>query len=181
MSKMQRFVEFWGGIWEQNEPMPNMPWMEEVKAELGERANLVSEFAITDENMKKEVTKRKNWTAPGIDGIQNLKFEPAQKALRKSLTDLYVDTTMIPEWWPSRRTALLPKTKNLSDEKNYRPITYLTTSDLDGPGAEIHKRTHCSEQNMGRRTTGSYRRRIGHSRSAHHRQVYHVGGQAVSF
>ena len=53
MSEMQRFVEFWGGIWEQNEPTPNMPWMEEVKAEVGERANLVSEFAITDENMKK--------------------------------------------------------------------------------------------------------------------------------
>ena len=44
MPEMQRFVEFFlggegeggggGGIWEQNEPTPNMPWMEEVKAEL---------------------------------------------------------------------------------------------------------------------------------------------------
>ena len=42
MPEMQRFVEFWGGIWEQNEPMPNMLWMEEMKAELGERANLLS-------------------------------------------------------------------------------------------------------------------------------------------
>ena len=33
MPKMQRFVEFWGGIWEQNEPMPNVLFMEEVKAE----------------------------------------------------------------------------------------------------------------------------------------------------
>ena len=33
MPKLQRFVEFWGGIWEQNEPMPNMSFMEEVKAE----------------------------------------------------------------------------------------------------------------------------------------------------
>ena len=46
-------------------------WMEEVKAELGEPANLVSEFAITDENMKKKIAKRENWAAPGIDGIQN--------------------------------------------------------------------------------------------------------------
>ena len=30
-----------------------MPWMEELKAELGERANLVSEFSIIDDNMKK--------------------------------------------------------------------------------------------------------------------------------
>ena len=35
---------------------------------------------------------------------------------------------MIPEWWSSGRTVLLPKTKNLSDEKNYRPITCLNTS-----------------------------------------------------
>ena len=35
---------------------------------------------------------------------------------------------MILEWWPSGRTVLLPKTKNLSDEKNYRPITWLNTS-----------------------------------------------------
>ena len=71
MPEMQRFVEFGGGIWEQNEPTLNMPWMEEVKAELGEPANLVSEFAITDENMKKKIAKRENWAAPGIDGIQN--------------------------------------------------------------------------------------------------------------
>ena len=46
-------------------------WMEEVKDELGETANLVSEFAITDENIKKESAKRKIWRALGIDGIQN--------------------------------------------------------------------------------------------------------------
>ena len=47
-----------------------MPWMEEMKAGLGKRASIVSEFAITDENIKKEIAKRKNWIAPGIDGIQ---------------------------------------------------------------------------------------------------------------
>ena len=57
MTEMQRFVEFWGSIWEQIESTPNMPWMEEVKAELGKRANLMIEFAITDKNMKKEITK----------------------------------------------------------------------------------------------------------------------------
>ena len=42
MSKMERFVEFWGGIWEQNEQNPIMLWMEEVKVEVGKIANLVS-------------------------------------------------------------------------------------------------------------------------------------------
>ena len=55
-------------------------------------------------------------------------MESTQKALRKAFTDLYLDTAMIPEWWLSGRTVLLPKMKNLSNERNYRPITYLNTS-----------------------------------------------------
>ena len=35
---------------------------------------------------------------------------------------------MILEWWLSGRTVPLPKTKNISDEKNYHPITYLNPS-----------------------------------------------------
>ena len=114
----------------QNERLPNMRWMEQEKTELGERANLVREFVITNENMK-EIAKQKNWTALGIYGIQNFwrkKFESVQKALRKEFTDLYVDTTMIPEWWSSRRTVPPPKIINLRDKKNYRPITCLSTS-----------------------------------------------------
>ena len=48
-----------------------MPWMEEVKAEMNEKASIVSEFGITEEKLRKETSKRKNWTAPGVDGIQN--------------------------------------------------------------------------------------------------------------
>ena len=131
ISEMETFVEFWGGIWEQNETTPNMPRTEEVKAELNEKANIVSEIGITEEKLRKKTSKRKNWTAPGVDGIQNFwwkKFIPAQKALAKVFTMLHEDTVMILEWWPSGKTALLPKTKNLGDEKNYRPITCLNTS-----------------------------------------------------
>ena len=53
MPEMEKFVEFWGGIWEQNEPTPNMPWMEEVKSELSEKANIVSQFEITEEKLRK--------------------------------------------------------------------------------------------------------------------------------
>ena len=54
MPEMEKFVEFWGGIWEQNEPTPNMPWIEEVKAELSEKANIVSQFEITEKKHQKE-------------------------------------------------------------------------------------------------------------------------------
>ena len=131
MPAMEKFVEFWGGIWEQDEATPNMPWMEEVKAELNEKVKIVGQFEITEERLKRETTKRKNWTAPGIDGIQNYwwkKFTAAQKALAKAFTNLQEDTRQIPEWWPSGRTVLLLKTKNLGNEKNYRPITCLNTA-----------------------------------------------------
>ena len=54
---MEKIVEFWGGIWEQNEPTPNMPWIEEVKAELKEKANIVSECEITEEKLRKKTSK----------------------------------------------------------------------------------------------------------------------------
>ena len=35
---------------------------------------------------------------------------------------------LMPVWWSSGRTLLLPKTKDLIDKKNYHPITCLNTS-----------------------------------------------------
>ena len=99
-----------------------MPWMEEVKRLLSENVTVVNEFNINSEGLKKEISKRKSWTAPGIDGIQNFwwkKLVTAQKALLKVFETIKLDNNMIPVWWPTGRTVLLPKTKDLSDEKNY--------------------------------------------------------------
>ena len=68
---------------------------------------------------------------PGIDGIQNLwwkKFEAAQEALTKVFIGVKKDNNLIPTWLPSGRTVLLPKTNDLTDEKNLRAITCLNTS-----------------------------------------------------
>ena len=35
---------------------------------------------------------------------------------------------MMPTWWPTGRAVVLSKTKDLNDEKNYQPITWLSTS-----------------------------------------------------
>ena len=39
MPGMEKFVEFWGGIWEREERTPNMPWMEEIRRQLNEKVN----------------------------------------------------------------------------------------------------------------------------------------------
>ena len=99
MSEMGKFVEFWGNIWEREERTPNMPWMEETRRQLNEKVNQVNEFNITFEKVKKEEAKRKVWTAPDIDGIQNYWWEnlgPVQKALTKSSTKIKEDNSNIP-------------------------------------------------------------------------------------
>ena len=44
--EMEKFVEYWGGIWERKERTPNMPWMEEMKRQLSEKVKIVQEFDI---------------------------------------------------------------------------------------------------------------------------------------
>ena len=67
---MEKFVEFWGGIWEDEKKTLEQPWMKVVEQTWKEKVQDVKEFVITREDMAK-VKRRKNWSAPGIDGIQN--------------------------------------------------------------------------------------------------------------
>ena len=48
-----------------------MPWMEEIKILLVEKLIVINEFDIDTEKLTKEINKRKSWTAPEIDGVQN--------------------------------------------------------------------------------------------------------------
>lgn len=56
------------------------------------------------------------------------KCKPTKRALASTYQRLKEDNIIIPVQLPTRRTVLLPKTKYLSNEKNYRPITCLNTS-----------------------------------------------------
>ena len=105
-----------------------VPWIEEAREAL--KAN-VEQFTIKEEVLSSTAKKRKYWTSPGIDGIQNYwwkKFKSAQRALVRAYDTIKKDSNMIPQWWPVGRTVLLPKSKELGDEKNYRAITCLNTS-----------------------------------------------------
>ena len=105
--------------------------MESVSKQIREKITRVKKFNITVGTLEKETKKRKNWTAPGIDGIQNFwlkKLKPARTELRRAFEQVKDKSNLIPVWWPSGRTVLLQKAKDLTDEKNYRPITRLNTS-----------------------------------------------------
>ena len=105
--------------------------MEEVKTLLCEKVTVTDEFDIDTKKLTKEINKRKIWTAPGFDGVQNFwwkKLVAAQKALLSAFKRIISDSSMIPRWQPTGRTVLLAKAKDLSDEKNYQPITCLNIS-----------------------------------------------------
>ena len=55
--------------------------------EMRDRVQVVNEFTTTKDNVAIEIRKRKNWTAPGIDGIQNYWWKKLQ-AIQSALTRL---------------------------------------------------------------------------------------------
>ena len=68
---IEKFTEFWGGIWEDDEKTEQQPWMEKVKQKIREKIHTVTEFKVSESDIEKVIKKRKNWTAPGIDEIEN--------------------------------------------------------------------------------------------------------------
>ena len=63
--------------------------MESVREKIRNKITSVKKFNITVEAIEKETKKRRNGTAPGIDGIQNLlwkKLKPARRELKSSKT-----------------------------------------------------------------------------------------------
>ena len=85
---IDQFAAFWGGLWETDKVTPSLPWMEEVAGKLKRMSIEVKEFDLTEEKLTEIIKKRKNWSSPGIDGIQNYwwkKFKPAQQALCRAL------------------------------------------------------------------------------------------------
>ena len=74
--------------------------------------------------------KSSNWKAPGNDGIANFWLKNLS-SVHEDLTIAYDDILKNPEkqpdWLTEGLTYLLPKTEEMNNPKNYRPITCLPT------------------------------------------------------
>ena len=46
--------------------------MEEMPQELKEKITSVKEFDITENRLNSKLNKNENWTAPGVNGTQNV-------------------------------------------------------------------------------------------------------------
>lgn len=87
-------------------------------------------LSVSEEDVKNAFLGKKSFSAPGIDALNNFwwkKFPSTHKHLSRIFTSLITGLEHIPTWLTEGRTVLIPKKGNLSDPKNYRPITCLNT------------------------------------------------------
>ena len=130
LPEIEKFEEYWSSIWEKIGHTPTRPWMKKMEEEIRTRVREPLIMELTLDELRKTIKKRKNWSAPGLDGIQNFwwkKFnstwEPMLYAMKKWLSD----AVNISDWVLIGRTVLLPKTKRLDKVEEFRPITCLNT------------------------------------------------------
>ena len=104
--------------------------MNTVAKKIGQKVTNVQESTITKKRLHQTVKKRKNWSAPGIDRVQNFwwkKFRGTWSAMLRCFNQWLEQPDEIPDWLTQGRTVLSTKTEDLSNERNYRPVTRLNT------------------------------------------------------
>jgi hypothetical protein len=87
-------------------------------------------LVITEQDVKRAFTGKKNFSTPGIDAINNFwwkTFTSTHKHLFHIFTYFLCGTEPISLWLTEERTVLIPKKGDLSNPENYRPITCLNT------------------------------------------------------
>ena len=98
--KIEKFVEFWAGIWEDKTTTPYRKWIKTIAEKIKAKVTNVEELQITEKKLYETLRKRKNWSAPGIDGIQNFwwkKLSGVWKALIKSMNRWIEEPETIPK------------------------------------------------------------------------------------
>jgi hypothetical protein len=128
--KIEQVDAFWRGIWEtEGDQNLESKWIEEVEKMI--EGQLTEEHIPKLANMKqwhKLVMKRKNWTSPGPDGVQNYWVKHISALWEKEIEqvkDIQEGNIVIPRWMGSGRTVLIAKTCDKSLVEKYRPITCL--------------------------------------------------------
>lgn len=123
--------QYWAQIWtNRGEHRKTAAWIEREKRE-HDNVREMPEITITEEDVKETIKRMKNWTAPGIDHIQTFwwkSFTHTHQALARLIRKAIEDPRTIPEYFTQGTTLMLPKKGDLTQAKNYRPITCLPSA-----------------------------------------------------
>ena len=106
-------------------------WMKEINREINNAVKTSQpEPNCSVQKWKEVITKKKNWSSPGIDGIQNFWIKKMTTAWEAEVSEInkYLNGEKeILEWLGRGRTVLIPKSNNLTKKDKYKPITCLIT------------------------------------------------------
>ena len=104
--------------------------MDQIKEEIRGQVIDAQEMEKTIEDLEKIIKKRKNWSAPGLDGIQNFwwkRFSSTWEPMLNAMKEWLNDPEKLSDWLLLGRTVLIPKTERVDKVEEYRPITCLNT------------------------------------------------------
>nr|CAH7741340.1 unnamed protein product [Callosobruchus chinensis] len=126
----ERVEAFWRSVYEQPEPLQaDTPALTQFESVCRRTPNVnVLRHPINTEEILGALRGAKNFAAPGPDGINTYwlkKFPSCHRHLARVFNSWLNQEQPIPAWFVEGRTVLLPKTGDLSEPKNYRPITCL--------------------------------------------------------
>ena len=97
---INKFTYFWAGIWEDDSKTPVTKWMKGIEKRLREKVKSTSEFKVTEKDLQDVAKKKKNWSAPGIDGITSYWWKTltaTRKPLARAMKKWVDDNTTIPQ------------------------------------------------------------------------------------
>ena len=66
LPEIEKFEEYWSGIWEKIEETPKKPWMKKIEEELKIRVAEPQIMHLELDQVKKIIKKRKNWSVPEL-------------------------------------------------------------------------------------------------------------------
>lgn len=122
---------YWRNIYETKVPFPDNS--QGIRCFLdycqGHKHQMVPFTPITEADILNAVKTKKNFSAPGPDGINNYwwkKLTTSHKHLARLFNTAIAEGTF-PAWMCEGRTTLIYKKGDPKDPKNYRPITCLNT------------------------------------------------------
>lgn len=129
--KKEDMAQFWADIWSTAVEHDNRASWIEAERKNSEKYIPMPEVAVSEEDIRATVRRLKNWASPGIDGIHNYwwkAFTNTRKILANFICNIIRNPRDLPSYLTHGITHMLPKKGDLSQPKNYRPITCLPSA-----------------------------------------------------
>ncbi|XP_030762684.1 uncharacterized protein LOC115887411 [Sitophilus oryzae] len=127
----QNMFAYWSDIWSVGVQLEDRAFWIQEENDKWANVQPMENIQIRTDDITHGLKTIKNWAAPGPDGIHNFwwkQITSSHNALARQFSESLIKPACIPEFFTRGITIMLPKTGDLQEPKNYRPITCLPTA-----------------------------------------------------